>query len=117
MNNFQLFKEIYIKHSYLGGRVSKKSLLDCIKNEKVVDTALNNIYIECPTKFYGENFNEKHYLLKNKWQILNQFWLIIQICKKEPSKMFKYIKWFIKFLFDLKSSREFYMHPTKIIKL
>lgn len=118
MNNFQLFKEIYIKNFYfVGGRVSKKSLLYCIKDEKVVDTALNNLYTECPTKFPGENLNEKHYLLKDKWQILDQFWLTIQNCKKDPSRTFRYIKWFIKFLFDLKSSREFYMHPTKISRL
>lgn len=114
MNNFQLFKEIYIKNSYFGHRVSKKSLLYHIKNEEVVDTALNNLYIECPTKFSGENPNEKHYLLKYKWQILDQFWITIQICKQKPSRTFEYIKYFISFLFDLKSNRKFYMHPTQI---
>lgn len=109
-----MFKEIYVKNTYFGSRVSKKSLLYCIKDEEIVDAALDNLYVECPTKFPGENPNEKHYLLKDKWQILNEFWCTIQICKHKPLRSFTYIKWFISFLFDLKSSREFYMHPTML---
>ena len=114
MTNFELFKEIYIKSSYFGSRVSKESLLWVVKNEEIVNSALNKLYVECPTKFPGENKNKKHYLLKNKWQVLNQFLIMLDICKKEPLKTFKYIKWFFEFLFDLKASWQFYMHPTQI---
>ena len=115
MNNYKLFKEIYIRNWFhFGYRVSKKSLLYYIKDEKIVDIALNNLYTKCPAKFPGENLNEKYYLLKDKWQILSQIWLVVQNCKQKPLGIFEDIKLFIVFLLDLKSSRKFYMHPTKI---
>ena len=37
MTNFELFREIYIKSSYSGSRVSKESLLWSVKNEEIVN--------------------------------------------------------------------------------
>lgn len=115
MNKFQLYKKIYrVDHVIVGSRVDRSKIKNCLHDEMLVDQALAKLYTECPTKFPGENKNEKHYLLNDGWEILHMFLITCDIIKKHPAKAFKYINWLIEDLRNLKSDREFYMDPTKI---
>lgn len=114
MTNFELFKEVYIEHTFAGERTNRRNLVFCLKDENKVDEVLNNLFVECPTKFPGEIKTEKHYLLKKKWEVLHSWFYTIDIIKHEPKKTFKFIWWFIRELCYINRNWKFYMHPTQI---
>lgn len=115
MNKFKLYKKIYHDdYVVVGSRVDRSEIKNRLHDEMLVDQALAKLYTECPTKFPGENKNEKHYLLNEGWEILHRFLVTCDIIKSYPAKTFKYINLLIRSLRRLKSDREFYMDPTKI---
>lgn len=119
MTKFEIFNKIYGFNddgfkAFFGERVSKRSLNEKFHDKEFVDEAINKLYVECPTKFAGESKNEKHYLLKPFWSVLDHYNSTVEICKDKTigkSKLYWYWQLIIEILFTMSDYR-WYMHPT-----
>lgn len=114
MTELELFKKVYCNDTVVGQRISKQKL-KFLKDDALIDEVIDKLFVECPTKFPGESKNEKHYLLKRKWQIVDTLNITLYMCKNVGIKnSLRYILDFIDTLIYIQSDWRYYMHPTAI---
>lgn len=115
MKKIDIFNKIYNDGSFFGYRVSKRSMNETFRDPVFVDEAIAKLYVECPTKFPGEDKSQKHYLLKPYWQIRKEFLEVGDVCKDPKiGNKWRFIKQIILDNLFFWSDWRWYMHPTAI---